>query len=109
MGDNSYIPSYTRDDPTMNVPVTSKNNLSQLSPYLNFDPGYLPPSQPEFIFLDGAARQRGRFELAFAQVSNNFNAEYFNNIDNNQSNQLTSSMDVKLEIISMAALHSKLL
>jgi len=38
------------------------------SPYLNFDPGYVPQAQPEFIFLDGGAKQRGRFELAFGQI-----------------------------------------
>ncbi|KAJ8943597.1 hypothetical protein NQ318_006599 [Aromia moschata] len=38
------------------------------SPYLNFDPGYIPQTQPEFIFLDGASKQRGRFELAFGQI-----------------------------------------
>lgn len=38
------------------------------SPYLNFDPGYVPQTQPEFIFLDGASKQRGRFELAFGQI-----------------------------------------
>ena len=38
------------------------------SPYLNFDPGYIPVSQPEFIFLDGSSKQRGRFELAFGQI-----------------------------------------
>jgi hypothetical protein len=38
------------------------------SPYLNFDPSYLPQTQPEFIFLDGASKQRGRFELAFGQI-----------------------------------------
>ncbi|VEN36784.1 unnamed protein product [Callosobruchus maculatus] len=38
------------------------------SPYLNFDPGYIPQSQPEFIFLDGGSKQRGRFELAFGQI-----------------------------------------
>ncbi|CAG9767500.1 unnamed protein product [Ceutorhynchus assimilis] len=38
------------------------------SPYLNFDPGYLPQTQPEFIFLDGGSKQRGRFELAFGQI-----------------------------------------
>ncbi|KAF5280982.1 hypothetical protein FQA39_LY05187 [Lamprigera yunnana] len=38
------------------------------SPYLNFDPGYVPSSQPEFIFLDGNSKQRGRFELAFGQI-----------------------------------------
>lgn len=38
------------------------------SPYLNFDPGYVPQVQPEFIFLDGGSKQRGRFELAFGQI-----------------------------------------
>ncbi|XP_060520256.1 mitochondrial import inner membrane translocase subunit Tim23 [Cylas formicarius] len=38
------------------------------SPYLNFDPGYIPQTQPEFIFLDGGSKQRGRFELAFGQI-----------------------------------------
>ncbi|XP_018331158.1 mitochondrial import inner membrane translocase subunit Tim23 [Agrilus planipennis] len=38
------------------------------SPYLNYDPGYIPTSQPEFIFLDGGSKQRGRFELAFGQI-----------------------------------------
>ncbi|KAF2881837.1 hypothetical protein ILUMI_24338 [Ignelater luminosus] len=38
------------------------------SPYLNFDPGYIPTTQPEFIFLDGSNKQRGRFELAFGQI-----------------------------------------
>ncbi|CAH0546101.1 unnamed protein product [Brassicogethes aeneus] len=38
------------------------------SPYLNYDPGYIPATQPEFIFLEGANKQRGRFELAFGQI-----------------------------------------
>ncbi|CAH1179738.1 unnamed protein product [Phaedon cochleariae] len=38
------------------------------SPYLNYDPGYIPQNQPEFIFLDGGSKQRGRFELAFGQI-----------------------------------------
>ncbi|KAK9744974.1 hypothetical protein QE152_g7274 [Popillia japonica] len=38
------------------------------SPYLNYDPVYMPPSQPEYIFLDGSNKQRGRFELAFGQI-----------------------------------------
>ena len=29
---------------------------------------YFPPSQPEFIFPEGAVKQRGRFELAFSQI-----------------------------------------
>jgi len=43
-------------------------SLAPISPYLNYDPGYLPPSQPEYIFLDGTKQQRGRFELAFGQI-----------------------------------------
>jgi len=46
----------------------SQKKLTQLSPYLNYDPKYLNISQPEFIFPEGAAKQRGRFELAFAQI-----------------------------------------
>ncbi|XP_063217204.1 mitochondrial import inner membrane translocase subunit Tim23 isoform X1 [Bacillus rossius redtenbacheri] len=64
----SGISSYSDRDPGMNVPLHSQQNLAPLSPYLNFDPVYLPPSQPEFIFPEGAARQRGRFELAFSQI-----------------------------------------
>lgn len=40
----------------------------RLSPYLNYDPRYLNVSQPEFIFPEGASKQRGRFELAFVQI-----------------------------------------
>lgn len=43
-------------------------NISSLSPYLNYDPRYLKSAQPEFIFPEGAAKQRGRFELAFSQI-----------------------------------------
>ena len=42
--------------------------MAPLSPYLNFDPSYLQTSQPEFIFPEGASRQRGRFELAFSTI-----------------------------------------
>ncbi|XP_015430777.1 PREDICTED: mitochondrial import inner membrane translocase subunit Tim23 isoform X2 [Dufourea novaeangliae] len=52
----------------LNIPVTSQQGLMPLSPYLNFDTAYLPPSQPEYIFPEGAAKQRGRFELAFSQI-----------------------------------------
>lgn len=38
------------------------------SPYLNYDPVYIPATQPEYIFLDGNSKQRGRFELAFGQI-----------------------------------------
>ncbi|XP_076296224.1 translocase of inner mitochondrial membrane 23 isoform X1 [Lasioglossum baleicum] len=52
----------------LNIPVKSQPGLTQLSPYLNFDPSYLTPSQPEYIFPEGAGKQRGRFELAFSQI-----------------------------------------
>lgn len=42
--------------------------MTPLSPYLNYDPRYLNISQPEFIFPEGASKQRGRFELAFVQI-----------------------------------------
>ncbi|XP_045596627.1 mitochondrial import inner membrane translocase subunit Tim23 [Procambarus clarkii] len=61
-------PSYGASDPGMNVPLTSNPGLSQLSPYLNFDPAYLQTTQPEFIALEGASQKRGRFELAFSQI-----------------------------------------
>ncbi|KAF0306370.1 Mitochondrial import inner membrane translocase subunit Tim23 [Amphibalanus amphitrite] len=48
--------------------VASSPGLSQISPYLNFDPSYLGTTQPEFIFPEGAAKQRGRFEVAFSQI-----------------------------------------
>uniref|UniRef100_A0A1A9W5I3 Mitochondrial import inner membrane translocase subunit TIM23 n=1 Tax=Glossina brevipalpis TaxID=37001 RepID=A0A1A9W5I3_9MUSC len=39
-----------------------------ISPYLNYDPRFLQQVQPEFIFPEGATKQRGRFELAFSQI-----------------------------------------
>lgn len=42
--------------------------ISSFSPYLNYDPRILQTSQPEFIFPEGASKQRGRFELAFSQI-----------------------------------------
>lgn len=49
-----------------NFPATK---IQPRSPYLDFDPQYLPKaSQPEFIFPEGASKQRGRFELAFSQI-----------------------------------------
>lgn len=50
--------------PTSTVP---SQQIQPLSPYLNYDPRYLQ-SQPEFIFPEGASKQRGRFELAFSQI-----------------------------------------
>lgn len=42
--------------------------VTTFSPYLNYDPRILRTSQPEFIFPEGASKQRGRFELAFSQI-----------------------------------------
>lgn len=39
-----------------------------MSPYLNYDLNFIPQSQPDYIFLEGAGKQRGRFELAFGQI-----------------------------------------
>lgn len=50
------------------APIKPGKTAYQLSPYLNYNPVYLPASQPEFIFPEGASRQRGRFELAFSQI-----------------------------------------
>ncbi|KAG7213795.1 hypothetical protein KM043_003015 [Ampulex compressa] len=52
----------------LNIPVRTQPGLSTLSPYLNFDPSHLPTAQPEFIFPEGAVKERGRFELAFSQI-----------------------------------------
>lgn len=45
-----------------------QQRVQALSPYLNYDPRFLQQAQPEFIFPEGASRQRGRFELAFSQI-----------------------------------------
>lgn len=45
-----------------------QSNVTAFSPYLNYDPRILQKSQPEFIFPEGASKQRGRFELAFSQI-----------------------------------------
>lgn len=65
-GGNLYG-SYSSSDPSMNVAVSSANNV--MSPYLNFDPAYVSPGQEsQFIFPEGASHRRGRFELAFSQI-----------------------------------------
>lgn len=35
---------------------------------MNYNPRLLQQTQPEFIFPEGANKQRGRFELAFSQI-----------------------------------------
>lgn len=65
------------DDPYSQNSYDTSSNYSGItgsykpfsSPYLNYDPGYLQAAtQPEYIFLDGSNKQRGRFELAFGQI-----------------------------------------
>lgn len=44
-------------------------SVTSFSPYLNYDPRvFSQQTQPEFIFPEGASKQRGRFELAFSQI-----------------------------------------
>ncbi|ETN63811.1 hypothetical protein AND_004458 [Anopheles darlingi] len=47
--------------------IAGTQQLQPLSPYLNYDSRLLQ-AQPEFIFPEGASKQRGRFELAFSQI-----------------------------------------
>ncbi|XP_034937180.1 mitochondrial import inner membrane translocase subunit Tim23 isoform X2 [Chelonus insularis] len=65
---DSTYPGSPLDKDNLNIPGSSQQKLVPFSPYLNFDPAYIPTSQPEFIFPEGAAKQRGRFELAFSQI-----------------------------------------
>lgn len=46
----------------------SGKSISLNSPFLNYDSRFMQSAQPEFIFPEGAAKQRGRFELAFSQI-----------------------------------------
>lgn len=45
-----------------------KATITSFSPYLNYDPRLLQQSQPEFIFPEGASKNRGRFEFAFSEI-----------------------------------------
>ncbi|XP_059617602.1 mitochondrial import inner membrane translocase subunit Tim23 [Phlebotomus argentipes] len=54
--------------PTESPTPSRKQATQSLSPYLNYDPRFLQSAQPEFIFPEGASKQRGRFELAFSQI-----------------------------------------
>ncbi|KAK3586682.1 hypothetical protein CHS0354_039150 [Potamilus streckersoni] len=60
--DLRHQPEIRQATPTVQAP-------SLVSPYLNFDPAYITSDTgSEFIFPEGASRQRGRFELAFSQI-----------------------------------------
>lgn len=53
-----------------NIELENKNSLIVNSSYVsvNYNPRFMRSSQPEFIFPEGASKQRGRFELAFSQI-----------------------------------------
>ncbi|KAG0415556.1 hypothetical protein HPB47_007281 [Ixodes persulcatus] len=61
----SYFGAYPSIDPSFQIP---SGQNAPVSPYLNFDPAYINAGGPEWIFPEGASRQRGRFELAFSQI-----------------------------------------
>ncbi|KAM8715756.1 hypothetical protein ACLKA7_002752 [Drosophila subpalustris] len=69
----SLAPAPAVDDPQTSAsgnytPATSTFSNTPASPYLNYDSRFLRQAQPEFIFPEGANKQRGRFELAFSQI-----------------------------------------
>ncbi|XP_046584730.1 mitochondrial import inner membrane translocase subunit Tim23-like isoform X1 [Haliotis rubra] len=68
-GRASIFSPYSSNDPSMNVPVTAGAAGSIMSPYLNIDPTYIGGGgEGDFIFPEGANRQRGRLELSFSQI-----------------------------------------
>ncbi|XP_065160475.1 mitochondrial import inner membrane translocase subunit Tim23 isoform X2 [Atheta coriaria] len=66
MNENNDVYSQNYDTGSSSIGLPGLKNFS--SPYLNYDPVYIPATQPEYIFLDGNSKQRGRFELAFGQI-----------------------------------------
>ncbi|XP_020806615.1 mitochondrial import inner membrane translocase subunit Tim23 [Drosophila serrata] len=64
----SLAPAPADATTTNYTPATSTFSSAPVSPYLNYDSRFLQQAQPEFIFPEGANKQRGRFELAFSQI-----------------------------------------
>ncbi|XP_017062229.1 mitochondrial import inner membrane translocase subunit Tim23 isoform X2 [Drosophila ficusphila] len=63
----SLVPAPTVEEASRNYTSHSSSlSSAPVSPYLNYDSRFL--QQPEFIFPEGANKQRGRFELAFSQI-----------------------------------------
>lgn len=58
--------SFADSDSPLRSLIQPRRDFVAKSPYLNLDTDYIP--KPEFIFPEGAAKQRGRFELAFGQI-----------------------------------------
>ncbi|XP_037959537.1 mitochondrial import inner membrane translocase subunit Tim23 [Teleopsis dalmanni] len=72
MGEEFLSKPLSFASPPVEEPKTARSLSSAfgapVSPYLNYDPRFLQQAQPEFIFPEGASKQRGRFELAFSQI-----------------------------------------
>jgi len=64
---SGYLNMFPGVDPNM-MQYGSASGMQSVSPYLNIDPSILNQGGPEWIFPEGASRQRGRFELAFSQI-----------------------------------------
>ncbi|KAG8185713.1 hypothetical protein JTE90_000702 [Oedothorax gibbosus] len=64
---SGYLNIFPSADPGM-MQYGPNAGMQSLSPYLNVDPAYLNQDGPQWIFPEGASRQRGRFELAFGQI-----------------------------------------
>ncbi|GAV08885.1 hypothetical protein RvY_18511 [Ramazzottius varieornatus] len=64
-GFSNLFPSGTEN--TYGLPVFPGAIPALSSPYLNIDPSALQEA-PQYIFPEGASKQRGRFELAFSQI-----------------------------------------
>lgn len=97
---NIFSP-YSSSDPSMNVPVTAGTTGAMMSPYLNFDPAYISPiPDSQFIFPEGASRQRGRLELSFSQIGSSVFAGaavgglngLYTGIKETSANQLTGAV-----------------
>lgn len=72
--ENIHFKKYIADDDAKSATRSSNTSSASstfgapISPYLNYDPRFLQQAQPEFIFPEGATKQRGRFELSFSQI-----------------------------------------
>ncbi|GFT22840.1 mitochondrial import inner membrane translocase subunit Tim23 [Nephila pilipes] len=64
---SGYLNMFPSVDPGV-MQYGSNSGVQNISPYLNVDPAYLNQDGPQWIFPEGASRQRGRFELAFSQI-----------------------------------------
>ncbi|GIY21883.1 mitochondrial import inner membrane translocase subunit Tim23 [Caerostris extrusa] len=64
---SGYLNIFPSVDPGV-MQYGSNAGVQSISPYLNVDPAILNQDGPQYIFPEGASRNRGRFELAFSQI-----------------------------------------